>query len=54
MDEQDTPVVWIMHDGRLQIMDCEVCPWRGKLCDQCVVPGLLAVDLTDAGQALQP
>jgi len=42
MDSEDTTVGWLTADGRIQLMDCEVCPWRQQLCDTCIVPTLLA------------
>ena len=48
MDEHNAPeqtnaiVGWLTPDGQLHLIDCEVCPYRGQLCETCCVPDIEA------------
>ncbi len=44
-------VATLTHDGRLLVTGCRVCPARKILCDECVIPDLITVQLTDTGEA---
>ena len=49
------PVVgWLAPDGTLTVADCVTCPYRGQLCDVCVVPELEATGLADYGPGTSP